>query len=42
MVGEFASLQGIMGQYYANHDGEKPEIALAIAEHYAPQGPADA
>ncbi len=41
MVAEFASLQGIMGRYYADHDGEAPEIGQAIAEHYAPQGPHD-
>ena len=40
MVGEFPELQGIMGRYYALHDGE-PEVADAIAEHYAPQGPSD-
>ena len=36
MVGEFPSLQGIMGRVYALHDGEKPEIAQAIEEHYLP------
>ncbi len=41
MVGEFPDLQGIMGGYYARHDGEHDEVAAAIAEHYAPQGPAD-
>ena len=41
MVGEFPELQGIMGSYYARHDGEPPEVATAIAEHYAPQGPSD-
>jgi len=41
MVGEFADLQGIMGRYYAIHDGESKEVADAIAEHYAPQGPGD-
>ncbi|MBT7944274.1 MAG: glycine--tRNA ligase subunit beta, partial [Alphaproteobacteria bacterium] len=41
MVTEFPDLQGIMGRYYALSDGEKPEIANAIAEHYAPQGPFD-
>jgi glycyl-tRNA synthetase beta chain len=41
MVGEFPELQGIMGRYYALHDGEAREVADAIAEHYAPQGPAD-
>jgi len=41
MVGEFPELQGIMGRYYALHDGEKPAVADAVAQHYAPQGPAD-
>ncbi|MBK8173827.1 MAG: glycine--tRNA ligase subunit beta [Rhodospirillales bacterium] len=41
MVGEFPELQGIMGRYYARHDGEAPEVAEAIADHYAPQGPSD-
>lgn len=41
MVGEFPELQGIMGRYYALHDGEAPEVAGAIADHYAPQGPND-
>src|SRR5690606_25674933 len=34
MVGEFPELQGIMGTYYARHDGEPEEVALAISEHY--------
>jgi len=34
MVGEFPELQGIMGGYYARHDGEQPEVAQAIAEQY--------
>lgn len=42
MVGEFPELQGVMGRYYALSDGERPEVAEAIAEHYAPQGPSDA
>ncbi len=41
MVGEFPELQGIMGRYYALADGEHAEVAEAIAEHYAPQGPND-
>ncbi len=41
MVGEFPDLQGIMGRYYAQHDGEHDDVADAIAEHYAPQGPGD-
>ena len=36
MVGEFTSLQGIMGRVYAYTDGEKPEVARAIEEHYMP------
>jgi len=42
MVGEFPELQGVMGRYYALNDGEKPDIADAIAEHYSPAGPGDA
>jgi glycyl-tRNA synthetase beta chain len=41
MVGEFPELQGIMGRYYALHDGEPPSVADAIAEHYKPLGPND-
>ena len=41
MVGEFPELQGVMGRYYALHDGEAPEVADAIAEHYSPLGPND-
>ena len=41
MVGEFPELQGIMGRYYALADGEPPEIAAAIAEHYQPRGATD-
>ncbi len=37
MVGEFPSLQGNMGRAYALHDGETPEVALAIEEHYMPK-----
>ncbi|OGR08011.1 MAG: glycine--tRNA ligase subunit beta [Deltaproteobacteria bacterium RIFOXYD12_FULL_50_9] len=36
MVNEFPSLQGSMGQAYARLDGETPEVALAIYEHYLP------
>jgi glycyl-tRNA synthetase beta chain len=32
---------GTMGAHYARHDGEDEAVALAIVEHYAPQGPAD-
>jgi glycyl-tRNA synthetase beta chain len=41
MVAEFPELQGVMGRYYALGEGKKPEVADAIAEHYAPQGPND-
>jgi len=41
MVGEFPDLQGLMGCYYAIADGEAPEVAEAIAEHYSPLGPND-
>jgi glycyl-tRNA synthetase beta chain len=41
MVGEFPELQGIMGRYYALHEGEDPAVADAIADHYAPRGPDD-
>ncbi len=37
LVGEFPELQGIMGRYYALHDSEAEEVALAIDEHYAPR-----
>jgi glycyl-tRNA synthetase beta chain len=37
MVGEFPELQGIMGRYYAEHDGEPADVAAAIAEHYRPR-----
>lgn len=42
MVGEFPELQGVMGGHYARHDGEGEAVARAIAEHYAPRGPAEA
>lgn len=42
MVGEFPELQGIMGEYYAKHDGEPQEVALAIREHYQPRYAGDA
>ena len=41
MVGEFPELQGIMGRYYALHDGEDARVADAIAAHYRPLGPTD-
>ncbi len=37
MVEEFASLQGLMGHYYALADGENPEVAQAIEEQYYPK-----
>lgn len=37
MVGEFPELQGIMGRYYATHDGENAEVASACSEHYMPR-----
>ena len=42
MVGEFPELQGVMGRYYALHDGEDPAVANAVRDHYAPRGPSDA
>ena len=42
MVGEFPELQGIMGAYYALADGENPEVAAAVREHYQPRGAGDA
>ena len=41
MVGEFPELQGIMGTYYALADGESPEVAVAIREHYLPRAAGD-
>ena len=37
MVGEFPELQGIMGRYYALHDGLAAEVADAIEDHYKPR-----
>ena len=42
MVGEFPELQGIMGEYYAHHDKEADDVALAIREHYQPRYAGDA
>lgn len=42
MVGEFPELQGVMGRYYALHDGESAEIAEAIEDHYKPRFAGDA
>ncbi len=37
MVGEFPELQGIMGGYYAAHDGESVDVAQAVEDHYKPR-----
>lgn len=37
MVYEFTELQGIMGEYYARHDGEPEEVCKGIREHYMPR-----
>ncbi len=37
MVGEFPELQGVMGRYYALHDGEQQAVADAIESHYRPR-----
>jgi len=42
MVGEFPELQGIMGRYYAQHDGLSEDIAFAIEDHYKPRFSGDA
>ena len=42
MVGEFPELQGVMGRYYALHEGESPVIAAAIEQHYWPRFAGDA
>jgi glycyl-tRNA synthetase beta chain len=42
MVGEFPELQGIMGRYYALADGEPPQVAAAIEQHYRPRFAGDA
>lgn len=36
-VYEFTELQGIMGEYYARHDGETDQVAAAVREHYLPR-----
>ncbi len=41
-VYEFTELQGIMGEYYAKHDGEDAQVAAAIREHYMPRFAGDA
>ena len=42
MVGEFPELQGIMGRYYALHDGEDAAVADAVQSHYQPRFAGDA
>lgn len=42
MVGEFPELQGLMGRYYAEHDGEQEAVAKAIEQHYWPRFAGDA
>jgi glycyl-tRNA synthetase beta chain len=42
MVGEFPELQGVMGRYYAEHDGEPSAVAQAIGEFYQPRFAGDA
>ena len=42
MVGEFPTLQGVMGRYYAQHDGEATAVAEAIDQHYRPRFAGDA
>jgi glycyl-tRNA synthetase beta chain len=41
MVGEFPELQGVMGRYYAEAQGEDEAVAHAIEDHYKPKGPDD-
>ena len=41
MVGEFPELQGLMGRYYANAQGEDAAVADAAEEHYRPKGAGD-
>jgi glycyl-tRNA synthetase beta chain len=42
MVGEFPELQGIMGRYYAQHEGLADDVAYAIEDHYRPRFAGDA
>ncbi len=42
VVVEFSELQGVMGRYYALHDGENADVADAIRDQYKPVGPSDA
>jgi glycyl-tRNA synthetase beta chain len=41
VVGEFPELQGLMGKYYAQAQGEDEAVAHAIEDHYRPKGPDD-
>lgn len=41
MVFEFPELQGVIGKYYAQENGEDPEVALAIEEQWMPRGEKD-
>ena len=41
VVGEFPELQGLMGRYYAEEQGEDEAVAHAIEDHYSPKGPDD-
>ncbi len=41
VVGEFPEVQGLMGKYYALAQGEDASVAVAIEDHYKPQGPND-
>ena len=41
VVGEFPELQGLMGRYYAEAQGENEAVAHAIEDHYKPKGPDD-
>ncbi|MBV9735628.1 MAG: glycine--tRNA ligase subunit beta [Acidisphaera sp.] len=42
MVGEFPELQGVMGRYYALHDGEDARVADTLRDHYLPKSARDA
>lgn len=42
MVGEFPTLQGVMGKEYAAHDGESSDVCQALGEYYQPRTPEDA
>ncbi|MEL6921124.1 MAG: glycine--tRNA ligase subunit beta, partial [Pseudomonadota bacterium] len=42
IVGEFPEVQGAMGRTYAEMQGEDASVAIAIEDHYKPQGPSDA